>query len=1083
MRYICFKYSLRSDYARVFQATPRPFVSFLLRSPNLSFATAMALFAAWHNIIDFSEFVRSRFDQIHGMVSIVFLCVTRMSFPISDESLNQFFECVSNSFESLSHDSRSLVLAAYNQLKTDRPSIRSYNFNVMIRKATDELRFEAARRFDVYMNGECSVNELTVVIKNVKQSNAELFEHMIAVLIKEFENNDRVKLLLVELLKSKVLKEGQSTIVFSIVLRNVTQPFAGRFIEKMLRSLGHFTRFASLLLESEEFQRAFPSLYGQVERIVETFTFQEFCDFAPSVELHSRVERFRAIPMPSSRKIHSLVQAMGDATSIVGLIDRETEFREWIAGCLTNCACDYPASWAGELPRIVLRARREFYEVFLGCCSFRVMTAINDKEFGTVRGERLRRNVFVIAKLVGQFTIAVNKSRNLKYFRFKEMLRFAVSNGALYGVVPFVCEFLRQASPLFRPPNPFTSGLLVVLGSISVIPSLKRHIRNHIESLFEFFGVTLDQIALDDDLFPDKKADNFDFLAQPFNLSLMFSESQIERMIAFDQNLYFCFISKSMVLPPMKKNSALRMKLIWSIFSLIRAESTRLSDLIGATIGEICLDSSLAFVRQFAKQTAASLVSQTVFFNYELIFSSGVSQFLPDMSLLNEFLQLNSLWIHQFISDVTTAIAIARVKPNVRTGPNGPETNQWILLAATPIRCRLKIPEVSLNPEVCQFLDGLETLCRIERARGFRNIIDLPDLSSLHHALKDVPIFEDFSVEQFQSLLWTYLKYSSHSIETLYQQTLSISLRTQLEAIPPGRKQLFCSVVEEFVKVLPFQPLLLGELVNSEIISEQRLDSTYVDVLNDFASPANVVESIVTILRWFLIEEPNFHPQLFLGSLSIAAFLPSSRFCQQSILALRKLYYGIPSVLAKRKIRKEFDPFRDIAQTFEYSQHFQKFKNAYRSQSDSQILAVCRSCSRSHRDFWVVWFVRETAPDVARLFACLNKTIDIQTVRNPVFSALEFLVAGFCGIPSFDFEKCFQILKSLMKYLDCSGLLHKLRPLKCAGFTFPWVQLIADPLFIVLSLNNRTPDAWTSYLPLFLRFRGVRRLPRWLVRP
>jgi hypothetical protein len=88
----------------------------------------------------------------------------------------------------------------------------------MVKKATDELRFEAPRWFEVYINDECSLAELTNVIRHVRHSNAGLFDYMISVVIKELEgveeyDGDRCEKILniiSDLIVSRIMRDNQS---------------------------------------------------------------------------------------------------------------------------------------------------------------------------------------------------------------------------------------------------------------------------------------------------------------------------------------------------------------------------------------------------------------------------------------------------------------------------------------------------------------------------------------------------------------------------------------------------------------------------------------------------------------------------------------------------------------------------------------------------------------------------------------------------------------------------------------------------------------------------------------------------------
>ena len=258
---------------------------------------------------------------------------------------------------------------------------------------------------------------------------------------------------------------------------------------------------------------------------------------------------------PPQKKIKSLQPSFLNLSLIPKSIEKYIEFSDWIATVLVKKYLESPTILS-TLIDVVFSSTGQFDTVFVQCCIYRVFSIMNEKDFdkGNSNGYSLRRNISLLGQLIGILTLSNNKPKNLRFLKIHNLLSYALSNGKLYGVVGFISSLLMQSSPLFFPPNPFTSSILSFLASVSIIQNLKSHIKNQIETLFSFFNVSIDDFALSesDNLFPDKTKNNFDFNSDLFNLSLLFSENQIERIISFDQNFYFCFISHCLNLPKLK---------------------------------------------------------------------------------------------------------------------------------------------------------------------------------------------------------------------------------------------------------------------------------------------------------------------------------------------------------------------------------------------------------------------------------------------------------------------------------------------------------------------------------------------------
>ena len=1084
MREMCYRYSMRKDYASIFAATPNQFIVNLLEAKDLTFATEMALFASWDGRFEFSEFVKSRKEMVHAIAPVIVLCVNGRSFRISDKALNQYFACVAECFEQLTLDSRRIILAAYNQVKIDRPSIQDFDFHFVLQKATDELRFEAARRFEMYMTGDIALHAISVMIKNVESTNHELFEYMIGVLLDEMKSLDshtdadkeKVIQLLAELIKNRIMREEHRNCVFSFILSNVSSSFSLRMIEILLNDIGYFTYFASLLLESEELATNSPKLYKKLETIVETFTFQEFLEFAPEINMHKNVSRFKSVNSPVPRKAKALLTSISEPDQLVSTISKNLEHQDWFASCLLSSFLANPSS-LDTILFVVGESSSEFYATFLYCCAYRMFKLVNSDSFGDKNGEVERRKLYLLGRLVGSLTVHVNRPKFLRYFELKKLLLYALSNGKLYGVVPFVCELLKQGSQYWSPPNPFTSGILFVLASIYVIPALKQYIRYHIDSLFSFFHLKVDQILLSSELFPDKTINNFDFLTQPFDLSLLFSENQIDRIVSYDQNLYFCFLSSCIQAKSLPVPTSVKMKILWSIFGMIKERSGFLSDIIVSTAKNLQIH-NLHLVKAFVKQTGASLVSQQVFFDYEDIMQ-GLLGDIVDSSFLSEFINANSRLIHQFLGDVTATVSLRRIQQDITLDSEldsvtSSLSNQLAMLTISPQGLLQNEMSFHVTPSLYSHLLAVENVCMRELYRGHKTLIDVPSTSMLHLALRDVEIYDETTeIDILKSSLYTYFKCFDNSSSLLYCQCLAVMLDASFSMISESSKSELRSMVAILLHEMAVVPLMLYHLLLMHITCASDVDDVYSQVLNEGLRSQRQTDGIIIFLHCYLVQNPCFPPQQFIKTLSVIASIPLDCFPERSrsIELLRNLFFGMSLTYKRSEVKPPFDPLKDIVQSIEYFSQFQKFKNAVRQQNEQQIIASSKQCMRLPRDFFVVVFVRETATDIKNLLRCLRKVSENQQYLPNIFHALAFLIEGYSTLPKFDFTKYYKVLHLLLRQSDCISLLHILRPLRCPSFFLVWIELVTDRVFLASTLQ--TNDGWKKYLPLLCDYTAA----------
>ena len=1085
MRKFCYRYSMNKDYDSILEATPTEYLSELLQAKDLKFATEMAIFASWDKRYEFSAFVNSRKELVHAIAPVIVLAVNRKTFHISDRSLNDYFTCVSECFGELTPDARRIIVAAYNQVKIDRPSIQDFDFNFVVHKVTDELRFEAARRFEMYMTGDKALADICAMIKNVESTNAELFHYMIAVLIDEMKNLDKhteddkekVIQLLAELIKGDILKEEHRNCVFAFILSHVQCDFSLRMIDVLLNNLVSFTHFASLLLESDELAAKSPKLYKRLEKTVETFTFQEFLEFVPEIEMHPTVARFMNVNTPVPRKAKALMSSITEISQLATTISKNSEYQDWFASCLLSSFFANPTA-LDKIIHTIDDLPKDFAGIFLACCAHKMFKLIGSESFDSLSGEAERRKLYLLGKIVGMLTLQVNHPKFLKYFQIKKLLIYALSNGKLYGVVPFVCELLQHSTKHWNPPNPFTSGILSYLASIYVIPALKQSIRYHIESVFAYFKVKLDQMLLTEEVFPDKTADNFDFLVQPFNLSLLFSEHQIDRIVAYDQNLYFCFLASCVQSKTLPLATSAKMKILWALFGMIKERSQFLSEIIVSTAKNLELH-SLAVVREFAKQTGAALVSQPVFFDYHDIMHSLLGN-IVDGEFLESFITANSRWIHQFLGDVTAAVSLRRIQQDSVldlqvNSTTGALANQLALLtmSAHQVATSTIGRHFRVDNGLYNHMLAVEEVCLRETRRGVRRLIDLPPSSMLHAAMHDVIRYDESTdLDTLESAMCTYFKCFEGSSNLLYTQSLAVMLDATFGNTSSAAKSALTGVCNSHLRDRLVVPLMLYHLISLGIANEADIDSIYSTVLNEVPCSDRKLDSIVLFLDYYLIQNSCFLPQQFIKTLSIVSFIPTNEGrCAKSIELLRKLYSEMSLVHKRKEVRTVFDPLKDLVQSVEYSSLFQKFKNAIRQQNEQQIVATSKQCSRSPREFFVVVLVKEAYIDIKNLLRCLNKVSENQHHLPNIFNAIIYLIEGYSTLPQFDFAKYYQVIRLLLRKCDCVALLHILRPLRCASFMFAWVELVTDS-FLVSSLLQSN-EGWKKYLPLLCDYTAA----------
>ncbi|EUD73768.1 hypothetical protein YYG_00856 [Plasmodium vinckei petteri] len=94
---------------------------------------------------------------------------------------------------------------------------------------------------------------------------------------------------------------------------------------------------------------------------------------------------------------------------------------------------------------------------------------------------------------IGIITIGRNKPLISKYMNIKQLILYSYDNGYLIVTFPAVCKILESIknSKIFKPPNPWTMGILNLLGELHEAQSLKTILIFEIEILFNYLKINV----------------------------------------------------------------------------------------------------------------------------------------------------------------------------------------------------------------------------------------------------------------------------------------------------------------------------------------------------------------------------------------------------------------------------------------------------------------------------------------------------------------------------------------------------------------------------------------------------------------
>ncbi|KAL3516917.1 hypothetical protein ACH5RR_023819, partial [Cinchona calisaya] len=98
---------------------------------------------------------------------------------------------------------------------------------------------------------------------------------------------------------------------------------------------------------------------------------------------------------------------------------------------------------------------------------------------------------------LGKITIGRNQVLRAREIDPKSLIIEAYQRGLMIAVIPFTSKVLEpcQSSIAYKPPNPWTMGILGLLAEIYAMPNLKMNLKFEIEVMFKNIGVDLKDVA------------------------------------------------------------------------------------------------------------------------------------------------------------------------------------------------------------------------------------------------------------------------------------------------------------------------------------------------------------------------------------------------------------------------------------------------------------------------------------------------------------------------------------------------------------------------------------------------------------
>ncbi|OHS97943.1 hypothetical protein TRFO_35741 [Tritrichomonas foetus] len=987
----------------------------LLGCNDINFVLDLAFQASLRGLVDLSNFLSTlpqRFSPSAYNIALTFVKTMVLDSSISSpvllsKPLNTFFSYFWDVFETLSSETKLLVNTVYSICETSIPSIKKFAFADSLPSIhTPEVKSTAADYFSKFVSNEMGVEQFVQLFHQLRGSSQTLFQSMVHYLLMETKYVDRHDIstinrlgeLVGHMIHENLMDEQQMKQTFASFVQGFTTnspltKFSISALEICASKLTKQPEFVFALLK-QPMLRSTPQLYDRIRKLSANLSAPVNLAKTTTLTLHPRLIRFEKLPTPLPRVCKLIQQIPSDPSIIMSIITSYQPHIDWLALHLVSTIQDHP-KLLDQLLSSLLGAP-QFTRIVIQAAIFESIQLITSPQFSTIDGSFARRRLSILGKLIGQLTLAVNRTISGCFLDIKQLLLYAFSQGKLFGVVPFVAEILTVASPYFNPPNPYTSGILQVLSSIGMTDLLKLSIKNDVFRILNHFDVSPCQMHLID-LIPDVRQGNFDFIATPFELNYVLSPSDIDRVVQFDESVFATLAAQSIIIPdppqPNQNRDKMRTAITSGAFLFLKSEGTSLAKVAASTASGLILkdfalcnnvDLMMETASVLTKQLSAGLTLVTAFQKLHRLICHQVQHELgnADAEWINSCVQANNAWIGQMLQEVVHIRSLKQVQRLIEQHEEskrslGPryydsmsQTLRQLPPGFAPIEQGLTVEhrqiyenlaELPLNPaEISLPETGDKTIRSSEPFEKF--FVQMTKLISTEinqqGPAQDVLVDESaFSVmmsncppinpvfEEFLSIIKVMMKYMAKVNHNINDRIYGSLLKKVVSSVPKAFVTKAQSYVIGWLRNSIPSISLLVTMIQNELITTQQLDQFFFTSLNKQPFNYRLFVFAIRFLDSTLVQSNTIKPADLISSLTLVVSTPLSMLesttpqQKSSAEALKKVLdeldipLNVLSPESKLQSMSTFDPIEEICEVDTIIAAFNRWKAALEDES------------------------------------------------------------------------------------------------------------------------------------------------------
>ena len=1070
----------------------------LLESENTDFVIDIAFQASNKGLLSIAEFIKKLYEKHSESVIVTILEFVKkrvldsnMTSPaLLSSTINSMFEYFWTIFQTLSPETKLLINTVYSICDSSVPSIKRIPFVESLPAISSvDSKETASEYFQKFIAGDMSVAQFVQLFHQLRVSEQALFRSMEQYVIMELnyinkqndEGVEKLGQLVGTMMHENLFSEDQLKQVFETFVKayhtsvnSQEYKFTACALEICWAKLAALPQYVFKILKEPLFKSSQPQLYEKLRKLSSNLATPVRHAKTANVTLHPKLRRFEKLPIPPPR-ICRLIQQIRTDPTLISTLSRYSEYLDWLALHLVTVIQDHPT----ELPSLLAQLLQtpSFTRIVFEAAIFESIQLIKSDNLATYEGGFARRRLSILGGLLGELTLARNRTIPGRFLDLKQLLLFSFMQGKLLGVIPFVSAIVCKASPYFNPPNPYMSSILQVLASIGMTDLLKFHIKNQIEHILDHFHVNPSQLELMS-LVPDLRQNNFDFVAAPFSLSYVLSPVDRDRIIQFDDNVFSALAATNIVIPdppPGAKQTreVMRAEITNAALNFLKSEGTALSKVAAATASELiqkdfvyCTNPSIMFetAATLTKQLASGLTLFTVCQKLQRFVTLQMQRTFTkdDAEWIGMTIQANYSWISQMLQDVVHLKArkqvqqklesaeelkhnqgarylesVNRQRSGLRSLPpmlqpveSGLTPQHQVIyqdLAQLPLSPaeivmpdmtaeRMIRPNQSFDKYCTQITNGIS-------AESAQMAESFPEDSVL---LDNCPVVNP-TYEEFLSVIRVMMKYMAKINHVRNDKIYGDLLHRIVQGVP----QAFVTRAREHViqwlrNSIP-SVALLCVFLDVKLITTTQLDRFFFDGLNRQPFNCRLFVFAIRFLHETLVKAKTIQPSDMISSLSLVVSIPLA-ILEQSNGQQQEFYDDLRRVLAemdvplnvlspdsKLETLPTFDANDGVANADSLIAIFNKFAElgAQDENREAMINLAKEGCSHG-KDFFVVAFFNGKIEDVKKLIECLKATGCVKTSWSDIAAAITVCIKGNAMVLKMDMTKYYQAMEALL---------------------------------------------------------------------